>query len=404
MDLAVYINELLGLEGEVNVPGIGHFAHTRINGYYNEKENKFYPPTHKVNFDPETKANDRLATFISDKKNISLASAKYFIDKYVNGLKQQIPAQNVDIAGLGQLYLNGSTIGFKDNLAKESDPAFFGLKPVSVDVLVEKPSVRYTPPPPVKAEEKKEELSIADQVMKELVNDRIPPPPPKPVETERPPVVEQQPVAEVPPVVEKPTVIEKEEEPVEEYVYEEPVQRNSNNTWIAVLLILIIALLALMGLYKYKPEWFDQSKEKPQTFVAVDTTAAQPADKKADNTDTTKKVAVATKQDSLAKAQALVTGNGNTSKSNAVDTAAVLHYEILAGAFKSSEQAYNIINRYESLGLKARMLKHIEGKNYIITLGTYFDKEVADRVRDSILNATKIRKGDILVQTYKPKQ
>lgn len=373
MDLAVYISELLGLEGEVNVPGIGCFAQTRINGYYNEKENKFYPPTHKINFDPEHQADDSLASFISEKKNISLASAKYFIEKYVNNLKQQVVLNRVDIAGIGQLYLNGSVIGFNENApSKENDPSFFGLKPVNVEVLVEKPSVRYTPPP-VKIEEEKKDPPIADQVMTELVNDRIPPPPPKP------------------------TVIEEtEEQPEEEYMYEEPVRRNNNNTWIAVLLILIIALLALMGLYKYKPEWFDRSKEKPQTFVAVDTPAAQPVDTKV-NTDTTKKAA--TKQDSLAKAQALVTNTTNT-----VDTAAVLHYEILGGAFKSSEQANNIVSRYQGMGLKARILKHIEGKNYIITLGTYFNKEVADKALDSILNATKIRKGDILVQTYKPKQ
>lgn len=383
MDLAVYINELLGLEGEVNVPGIGRFAHTRINGYYNEQENKFYPPAHKINFDPEAQGNDRLAAFISDKKNISLASAKYFIEKYVNGLKQQIPVQGVDIAGLGQLYLNGSNIGFRDDSsAKETDPAFFGLKPVSIDELVEKPTVKYAAPP-VKVEEEQKAPSVAEQVMTGLVNDRIPPPPAKPLDAEQPPAVEL------------PTVIERTEEPAEEeYDYDEPVRRNSK-AWIVVLLILIIALLALMGLYKYKPEWFNRPNEKPQTFKAVDTTAGQPAD--TIKTDTTKKVA--TKQDSLTKAQALVTNN-----TNAVDTAAVLHYEILGGAFKSSEQAYNIINHYQSIGLKARILKHIEGKNYIITLGTYFNKEMADKALDSILNATKIKKGDILVQTYKPKQ
>ena len=30
MDLAIYINELLGLQGEVNVPGVGYFAQKRI--------------------------------------------------------------------------------------------------------------------------------------------------------------------------------------------------------------------------------------------------------------------------------------------------------------------------------------------------------------------------------------
>ena len=376
MDLAVYINELLGLEGEVNVPGIGRFAQTRVNGYYQEKENKFYPPTHKISFDPEHLPDDKLATFISEKKNISLASAKYFIDKYVNGLKQQIPVQKVDVEGLGQLYLNGSAIGFNEDApSKENDPAFFGLKPVNVEVLVEKPSVRYTPPP-VKVQEEEKAPSIADQVMTELVNDRIPPPPPKP------------------------TVIEETEEPAEEeYIYEEPVRRNNNNTWIAVLLILIIALLALMGLYKYKPEWFDRSKEKPETFVAVDTTTTKPVDSKVNNADTTKKVATATKQDSLAKAQALVTGNTNTA-----DTSAVLHYELLAGAFKSEAQANDILKRYQNIGLHPRILKHTQGNSYKITLGTYFDKGVAQKAEDSILNATKMNKGDIFLQTYKPKQ
>jgi cell division protein FtsN len=373
MDLAVYISELLGLEGEVIVPGIGSFAQTRINGYYDEKENKFYPPTHKINFDPEHKADERLATFISDKKNISLASAKYFIEKYVNGLRQQVVLNKVDVAGLGQLYLNGSTIGFNEDApSKENDPAFFGLKPVEVEVLVEKPSVQYTPPP-VKTPDEKAVPSVADQVMTDLVNDRIPPPPPP-----------------------KPTVIEKAEEPAEEeYVYEEPVRRN-NNAWIAVLLILIIALLALMGLYKYKPEWFDRSKEKPQTFVAVDTTATQPAEKKADNTDTTKKVD--TKQDSLAKVQALVT-------STTVDTAAVLHYEILGGAYKTEEQANVMLPKFQGLGLHPRILKHVKGNSYKITLGTYFNNEQAQKAEDSISVATKLRKGpDIYLQPIKPKK
>ena len=141
---------------------------------------------------------------VSDKKNISLASAKYFIDKYVNGLKQQIPVQGADIAGLGQLYLKGSIIGYKDDRqSNETDPAFFGLKPVSVDELIKKPTVRHTPQP-VKIELEEKTSSVADQVMTDLVNDRIPPPPAKPAATEQLPVVEM------------PTVIERTEEPAEE--------------------------------------------------------------------------------------------------------------------------------------------------------------------------------------------
>ena len=81
MDLGVYIGELLGLQGEVSVPGIGHFTQVRINGYYNEQEKKFYPPAHEVSFEPQSKDDDELAKYISNKKNISLASSRYFIDK-----------------------------------------------------------------------------------------------------------------------------------------------------------------------------------------------------------------------------------------------------------------------------------------------------------------------------------
>jgi cell division protein FtsN len=375
MDLAVYINELLGLQGEVNVPGIGHFAQVRINGYYNEKENKFYPPAHKINFDPEYPNDESLAKYISEKKNISLASSKYFIEKYVIGLTQQLATSKVEIAGLGQIYTSGTSLGFSESAnSKENDPAFFGFKPVEIPAA-EKPAVNYAPPPVVEKEKVEEVVApvpvIENTNNTELVNDRIPPAPPRP------------------------TVIDETEVPAEpEYEYEEPVQKNRNTTWIALLLIAIIALLTLMGLYKYKPDWFERPKDKGQTFVAVDTT--QQADKRAVNADTTKKVA--TTQDSLAKATALVTGA-------AVDTDAVEHYEILGGAFKNIDQANGILKNYQKLGLQPRILKHVQGNSYKITLGTYFNKEQAQKAEDSISVATKLRKGpDIYLQIFKPKK
>ena len=374
MDLAVYISELLGLKGEVNLPGIGHFAHVRINGYYNEQENKFYPPSHNISFDPGDTEDEGLATYISEKKNISPASAKYFIEKYVNGLKQQLPTRQVEIAGLGYIYIDGQSLAFrKISLPPSSDPAFFGLQPINITPVQTKPLTTSIPKP----EEPKEEAvdPPADATEKrsaELIDGRIPPAP-------------------------KPTIIEKTEPQDEEseYIYDEPQPKNNNNVWIALLLIVIAALLALLGLYKYKPGWFDRSKEKDQTFVAVssaDTT--KPVDKKADDDSITKTVV---KHDSAAKAVAPV--NNAT-----VDTAAVLHYEILGGAYKSETQANEVLARFQKLGLQPRILKHIQGNSYKITLGTYFDKDQAQKAEDSILNSTKIKKGEIFLQTYNPKK
>ena len=63
MDLAVYICELLGMQGEVSVPGIGYFAQVRINGYYDQVEGKLYPPTHEISFEPHSRDDEQLAKY-----------------------------------------------------------------------------------------------------------------------------------------------------------------------------------------------------------------------------------------------------------------------------------------------------------------------------------------------------
>ena len=52
MDLSYYLSEILEQQGEVNVPGLGHFAKVRVNGYYNDDEARFYPPYNEIQFDP----------------------------------------------------------------------------------------------------------------------------------------------------------------------------------------------------------------------------------------------------------------------------------------------------------------------------------------------------------------
>src|SRR5437588_8847087 len=106
MDLAIYINELLGLRGEVNVPGVGCFSQKRIAGYYNEGEKKLYPPHHEIVFNPEPRDDDGLAAYISKKKNISPASARYFIEKYTAGLKQKAAEGVLILAAWGSCIMN----------------------------------------------------------------------------------------------------------------------------------------------------------------------------------------------------------------------------------------------------------------------------------------------------------
>lgn len=370
MDLAVYISELLGLQGEVSVPGIGYFSQIRINGYYNEAENKFYPPAHEVNFEPNAEENDSLAKYIANKKNISLASSKYFIDKYVIGIKQQVASKNVEINGLGYLYSNGEVLAFKaSNFTGASDPFFYGFPPVNIPQADESPVIEYIPP----AEEKEvpPEVPVEEETKFEAV--------PEPVPT----IIPAEPVSEE----------EAQLEEVQEYEYEEPAS-GRGNLWIPLLLIIIIILLAILGLYKYKPAWFDRSAEKSPSFVAVNADS----NKNVPNTDTSK---TAVLQDSSAKTVSS-TVNPSEQKINAIDSTKS-RFELMAGSFKTQKAADMAIKNYKGLGVDAKVVTDAPGKRIQLSIGTFRTKSEADKARIELIKTKKVSK-DIYPLEINPKK
>jgi hypothetical protein len=353
MDLAVYISELLGLEGEVNLPGIGCFTQVRINGYYNDQENKFYPPGHEVSFDPKFKEDENLAKFISTKKNISLASSKYFIDKYAAGLKQQLTSRNPEIAGLGYLYINGAVVAFKADTSKSNDPSFYGFQPLDIPAPVMKPFVEQE----VKAEEE-----IPSKPIEEV--------PVKPIEEKIP--------------VREPTVIEKteeEQEAEEEYVYEEP-RSTRGSLWITLLLIVIIVLLSVMGLYKYKPEWFNL-QDKPQTYVVVKHDSTNTT-----NADTSKTIA---SPDSTTKAAAQPVATDQNTKTT--DTIQRVHWEVMAGSFGTKKAAEIAMKFYKENGIDTKITTDVPGKLIKLSFGTYYSEEEAEKAKSDLLKTGKVDKG-----------
>jgi cell division protein FtsN len=360
MDLAVYINELLGLKGEVNVPGIGFFRQKRINGYYSEHEKKFYPPRHEIIFDPQPKEDEGLAAYISNKKNISPASAKYFIEKYATGLKTQAAEQKVDITGLGYLFYEYSMLAFKAGKAYETnDPSFYGFAPVKANKAITKAPTVETP-------------SAKSG------------PVPEKVKTE-PAAVE--PAAEsVPAEEEKVHVDTRSYIPQEGYEDEVVESPRRNRTWVIMLLILIIALLCFGVFYQYKPEWFGRNRPADTTIIINKRAPVRDSDSVKTNAKDTIPPVVAPA--STVKAP--------------VDTYNVVRYEIQAGAFRTQTKLKAVMAAYEKLGLRPRILQHAPGTLQKITLGTYFDRNEGIRVEDSIKNIQGIIKNDISLQQYNP--
>jgi len=358
MDLAIYINELLGLRGEVNVPGIGFFEQKRVSGYYNEREKKFYPPHHEIVFDPQSKDDEDLAAYISAKKNISPASAKYFIDKYSAGLKAQASEQKVDITGLGHLYYEYSVLSFKaDKSYQAGDPSFYGLAPVKAD------KSKGTP----RATEK--------------------------------PVVKPEPVIEIPlkETAAEPAKADIEEQPafidtrnyIPQEAHEEGEGTGRGRPWVVMLLIVIVLLLVFGVLYQYKPAWFGR-KEAVDTTIVI--RSAPPAIRKNDST----------KASAIKDTTAAAAKPSGTIKP-AVDTFSVKHYDVAGGAFASQSNFDKALKDYTSLGLHPRIAKQA-GNQHTIIFSTFFNYADAKRTRDSILNIKGINKTRIFIQTFIPKK
>lgn len=220
MDIGFYISELLELRGDVNVPTLGYLVQGRVSGYYNEAEGKFYPPHTEVQFEPSLLDDDTTLTqYIADKKNISLASALYFTEKYVNALKEEAQQHDVAMANIGWFYYNGGQLSFRPAKKTTNDAAFYGYEPIKANKLSEQP------------------------------------------------VAEPTPASEPTPVYQAVLVPEAIPDPVDEgedTLYDEPRTSALLRGWIIALSILVILLCVLFAIYKYNPSAFNSLSSWPK--------------------------------------------------------------------------------------------------------------------------------------------
>ncbi len=134
MDIAVFISDLLNQKEEVILPGLGSFFKQKMSGYYDSKQHKLYPPSLQLSFKETSNNEDEtLASFISNQKNISLDSARYFLEKLIVEIKEVLNLQkSYDLGNLGTLELKQQEIQFTANQDFKLDTKTFGLPPVAL--------------------------------------------------------------------------------------------------------------------------------------------------------------------------------------------------------------------------------------------------------------------------------
>jgi cell division protein FtsN/nucleoid DNA-binding protein len=345
MNLADYLSELLVQRDEVSIPGLGHFERVRINGYYNDQDAKFYPPGHQVKFVPGEKDDDTFAEYIAGKKSISLASSKYFTEKFVSKLREDAAEAIVAFSDLGSFQTEDAQLVFKPNDKVGNDPSFYGFEPIAISKPAQTPS---------------EEPAFT--ILSESAE-----------------------------------AVETTEE--QQYIEGEAEGKKLLNIWLVLLLVITIIILAIFGAYQYYPNEFNRFNpfyHKTVLKKAVVIPAVIPKG----STDTTKKdVAV---KDTLAKINA-VTTPAATQGAKTIDTLNLTGYVIQVDAFKRQRMAEDLVNHFKKLGLEARIMPRAPRHFYIVTIGRYATHKDAETVQEELIKAKKLRK-DSQITLINPKK
>ena len=364
MDVGYFISELLGQHGDVTVPGLGHFAHTRVNGYYNNSEEKFYPPSYTVQFDTQFVDDDILPQYIARNKNISLASSKYFTEKYVANLKQEATTSEVPIANLGWLYTKDFKLLFRSNNALNTDPEFFGYPAVKMHKLDKKSAVSNR-------HSYLTAISSSDHQLEEEVEH-----------------------------------FETNQEDDEAYLIERTKKRRRK-----IFIVSFVGLTALLaGLFYYLYNNYDRSvfslekqTAKPKTDSITKPKSALTVKDTANTitNDTTKTVKLDSGKKELAPLKDTVAAKiVNTAPSVVKDTIVGPHFEILGGSFNNVAEANTAIRNYKNMGFEAHILENVPGRKRKVTLGSYATRAEAVAAQQKILATGKIKASGIYIQPY----
>ncbi|MFD0792577.1 SPOR domain-containing protein [Mucilaginibacter litoreus] len=362
MDVGKHISELLVLNTEVSVPGLGYFAHTRINGHYNQTEGTLYPPAYIVQFDPQLIEDEVLAEYVAEKKNISLASAKYFTEKYINNIKLLAQTQEAALADIGWFSAAGNKLYFKPNTAYNTHPGLFGYSPVQIQ------KIGATP--------------LQDNVSANIA----PAKDTKPVELNVMP--------------QNNAIWAETTHEDEEYLINLTKKRKRGLTVTFIFLGLIFAALIVYLADRYDPTIFNLEAPKPEARdkgTVINAKVAPVEDTVANDT-----LKSAVQADS--SSQKIAPLNADTIKTLPAvkDSVAGPRYEVMGGSFKDAKEANKAIANYKKLKIEARVVTDAPGKRVNLTLGTFKTHAEAEAARKALIATKKVKK-DIYIKEIKPK-
>jgi hypothetical protein len=348
MNLADYLSELLGQQDEVSVPGLGYFVRSRINAHYSDSEARFYPPYHQVKFVPQAKEDDTFAQYVADNKNISLASSKYFVEKFIGKLKEDAAQGKYLFADLGSFQTEQGQLVFKPNDRIPADPAFYGYPPVAISKVGA----------------------------------------PLSVDTKKPVFNQTQTAATAPPATASPQPVQTIAQP--EYYEEEVEPKKRVSVWLIILIAVVLLVAGVAVFFKLNPEVFDKVKDKFEKLTGK-TAVVTPVVKPVVKPDTTKKTAAI-----------------DTSKQKIVapkDTVKPSKFEIIIGNYASPTVAETAVKYFKRRGVEAKILTLSDAPGPLIKVsgGTFGTNDSARNAMNDLIKKRRIKPSSYTLE-IKPQQ
>ncbi len=408
MDIAYFISDLLGQQGQLSVPNLGHFAQVRMPAFYDNRTKQFLPPHYAIKFEPVTdNDDDALAEYISASKKISVSSAKYFIEKYTSNLKNQSVGQQAELHNLGTFSSDGTKLTF-NAFNNNDDPAFFAYTPVDAYRIGDAAKK------PVAANERTTVTALETSAVAKATEIM-----PEPVE------------AQIAGAAQNGTE-------TEEAAYESGPRGIA--TWMIVVCAVLVLFIVLGGLYKYKPELFQQfsannpvienhadpiikkdtnevvvqAPAKPDSTAQKDTNAvkiyngARPntgSDADADNNDNAPDKTIAVNNTPVSAAPAApVPANATATPVTAMpDIIAKGTWVIYAQVFPTKHGADMRIKELKNKGFVQARLANAnvhKGGNYKVILGAFKTRAEAKDAEKELLATGKLTRDDVRVEQY----
>lgn len=408
MDIKSFLLELIATQKTVGIHALGTLYKKKTPGRYDSETHSFLPPKQEIAFSTTVSEDRSLVNFISEKKNISVESAAYYVNEFVEGIQAQLADhQYVDFSPFGELKNVGGEVVFESSKSLDHTFDFYGLPNVPAKVE-ENPVQESTPeaqvehqePDNFQAEEEKD-IEIQTENLQNQAFDIVPPLHDEIVElnliqeqNELEERVDSETKSELPTSESEPSISDPLWKPtvLNRYEYDEEDEEDENSgRWIRVLLkaifiILIVSAIAGALLYFFYPDLFYTIKgnfskstiEESIPLLKTDTSAAP-------STDTT----------------LLDTINTAAATIPIITHDSTVVYEVIGSAMKTQKKADEMISILSKRGINAKKIDVMPGRRIKISLGTFIDLSLAKKFQDSL--KIKLRNPEIYILTIKPK-